>query len=118
MANCAGLRVLAIDGNATMRQTLRDQIRSWGVEVTATGDAEEGLTMLTAAALEGRPYRIAILENEPKSIDGLALGQKIKARPEISEMRLLIVLPMDSQIEPTTLGASGKLVRPEQHYSQ
>jgi PAS domain S-box-containing protein len=102
-----GLRVLAVDGNATMREILREQIGNWGLDVATAADGAEGLEMLTTAASEGHPYRIAILESEMKTIDGLALAQVIKSRPDVSETGLLILLPMDTRVEPTALRAAG-----------
>ncbi len=102
-----GLRVLAVDGNATMREILREQIGNWGLDVATAADGAEGLKMLTTAASEGHPYRIAILESEMTTIDGLALAQIIKSRPTFLKRGLLILLPMDSKIEPTTLRAAG-----------
>ena len=102
-----GLRTLAVDGSATTREILREQIGNWGLDVATAADGEEAVQMLIAAASEGRPYRVAILENEMKTIDGLAAGRMIKARPEISETALLILLPMDSALDPTMLTAAG-----------
>jgi PAS domain S-box-containing protein len=110
-----GLRALAVHDSPTKREILRSQLSSWGLEAVTASTGEEAMTMLVDAATAGRPYDIAILDGDLPGIDTLELGKAIKSRCEIAGTVLLILLPVDSQLEPSKLkaaGFSGHLIKP------
>ena len=58
----SNLRVLVVDDNATSRQILRHQIFAWKLQKGSAAGGDEALRVLRAAAAEGRPYDIALLD--------------------------------------------------------
>ena len=70
--------------------------------------------MLVDAAADPCPFDVAILDGDLPAINTLELGKAIKARPEIAPTILLILLPIDSNLEPqpTAAGFSGHLIKP------
>jgi CheY-like chemotaxis protein len=56
------LQVLVVDDNATNRQILSHQILAWNIQTGSAASGDEALTMLRAAAAEGKPYDLALLD--------------------------------------------------------
>ena len=108
-----GLRVLAVHDSPTMREILRSQLCAWGMEAETAPTGDEAMKMLIDAAANARPYHVAILDGELPDINTLELGKAIKSRSEIAQTVLLILLPVDSDLEPTKLAEfSGHLTKP------
>jgi two-component system sensor histidine kinase/response regulator len=87
------LRVLVVDDNASARQSLRHQIFAWNLQKGSAADGFEALQVLRAAAAEGRPYDIALLDVLMPEMDGLTLARAIKADPAIASTRLIALTP-------------------------
>jgi two-component system sensor histidine kinase/response regulator len=70
-----GLSVLAVHGDAGMREILHDQLCSWKLEAAVVSTGAEALKMLLDAAAKGQPYDVAILDGELADYDTLELGK-------------------------------------------
>ena len=87
----ANLRVLVVDDNATNRRILHHQIVAWKMQPGSAASGREALELLREAALEGRPYDLALLDVQMPEMDGLSLARIIKADAAISITRLIIL---------------------------
>jgi signal transduction histidine kinase/AmiR/NasT family two-component response regulator len=90
----SNLRVLVVDDNATSRQILRHQIFAWKLQKGSAASGSEALRVLRAAAADGHPYDIALLDVEMPEMDGLTLARAIKAEPAIAGTRLIALTPL------------------------
>lgn len=109
------LRVLVVDDNATNRQILRHQIFAWKMQKGSAASGFEALKNLRAAATEGRPYDIALLDMQMPEMDGLTLAQAIKADPAIAATHLIILTSLGHVLSPQELkqyGIAAYLVKP------
>ena len=95
----AGHRVLVVDDNRAIRDDLGRQLERWGMDATGVGDGPGALTALHAAAGEGRPYDLALLDLHMPETSGLELGRAIKADSSIAATRLVLL---------TSLGERGQ----------
>jgi PAS domain S-box-containing protein len=110
-----GLRVLVAHNDPAMREILRSQLCSWKLEAATTSTGDEAIKMLLDEANKPHPYDIAILDDELQDINTLELGRLIKARSKIAGTALVILLPVNSNLEPLKLraaGFSGHLIKP------
>jgi GAF domain-containing protein/DNA-binding response OmpR family regulator len=83
----AGRRVLIVDDNATNRRILTAQLSRMGMATRETGSSAEALDWVEA----GEPFDLALLDHLMPGLDGLALGQAIRAaRP--NDAPVVIVL--------------------------
>jgi two-component system, sensor histidine kinase and response regulator len=90
-AGLLGLRVLAVDDNATCREILQHRLTAWGFDgLTACGGAD-ALAQLRAAAAAGTPFRLAILDRQMPGMDGFELARAIKADPSLRETVLMML---------------------------
>jgi CheY-like chemotaxis protein len=81
----AGKRLLIVDDNATNREILRLQARSWGMETREAAGAAEALEWLRG----GEPFDVAILDVQMPGMDGVALAAAIRGRPEGRDLPLI-----------------------------
>ena len=75
------LRVLVVDDNATNRQILRHQLYAWKMQKGSAANGFEALDLLRAAAADGKPYDLALLDMQMPEMDGMTLARAIKADP-------------------------------------
>jgi PAS domain S-box-containing protein len=85
------LRVLIVDDNATNRRILSHQLGSWGMLHAEADSGARALELLQAAAADGQPYDLAILDLLMPGMDGFMLATTIKSNPDTSRMRLVLL---------------------------
>ena len=90
-ADLAGLRTLVVDDNGTNRAILEKQLSSWGVRTTGVEGGPQALEELRSA---GEPYDLAVLDMQMPGMDGMELARRIKADPDISATRLVLLTSM------------------------
>ncbi len=93
-----GLRILAVDDNATNRLVLAGMLSSWECRHEEVEDAKIALDRLTGAVASGDPFRIAILDMLMPEMDGETLGKMIKNDPALRDTVLVMM---------TSIGARG-----------
>ena len=112
------LRVLVVDDNASARQSLRHQIFAWNLQKGSAADGHEALKTLRAAAAEGRPFDLALLDVQMPEMDGLTLARAIKADPAIASTRLIALTtkghPVSSE-DAAAAGIDASLAKPVKH---
>ncbi|MDQ1479585.1 MAG: hypothetical protein QOI44_446, partial [Actinomycetota bacterium] len=114
VAELAGLRVLIVDDNATNRLILREQLGSWGMHTTDAEHAARALELLHAAATEGRPYDVVVLDLNMPNMDGLELAHTIGADARIAGPGLFMLSSsgrVNRQVA-TAAGLAGTLTKP------
>ncbi|MEA5456012.1 response regulator [Sinomonas sp. JGH33] len=87
----AGLRALVVDDNATNRLVLGRQLAAWGMEPESAEDAAGALELLGAAAAEGLPFELAVLDFCMPGTSGLDLARSIQADAAIASTPVIIL---------------------------
>ena len=80
----AGLDVLVIDHSTAQRRVLSAYLSDWGMNVTAAASGEDAMALLRAAAVEGRPFPVAVLDRWMPGMDGLQVVQAIAADDDLA----------------------------------
>jgi PAS domain S-box-containing protein len=96
----ADLRVLFVDQSPLHRRQLAEQLASLGVAADGLADATEVLSRLTAAAREGRPYGVALLDRAASEVDGLDLAAQIHAQDALRSTALILLSPLSAAERP------------------
>jgi two-component system sensor histidine kinase/response regulator len=106
-AEIRGVRILAVDDNATNRLVLAEQLASWGARHAEAVSAKEALDMLRAARAEGDPFLIVLTDMNMPEMDGETLGKTIKADPELRDTRLVMITSYGKRGDAKRLEAVG-----------
>ena len=102
-----GLRVLAVDDNATNRQILEESLRHWEMRPTLVDGGYAALAALARAEREGHPYNLVLLDALMPEMDGLELARRIHAQCGGSRPVLMMLSSMDDQEYVSALRAEG-----------
>jgi PAS domain S-box-containing protein len=104
-----GQRVLVVDDNASSREMLEQRLRVWEMAVEGVADAAAALDRLAAAAAEGSPFALAL-------VDGLPVARQIAGAARDTRLVLLTLLgrgePAD---ELASAGVVATIEKPVRH---
>ncbi len=109
------LRLLVADDNPTNREVLREQLSAWKLAGDFVADGAAALQSLHAAADEGRPYQLALLDMKMPEMNGLDVARVIKADPRIAGTAVILLTSVDDEPEAASLAAAGvsaRLIKP------
>jgi two-component system sensor histidine kinase/response regulator len=115
-------RVLIVDDHATNRTMLEQHSRIRGMLPEGVVDGQQALARLRAAAAQGAPFEVAILDVTMPGMEDWALARQIKADPAISSVRLVLLTPYGQRGDASGAQAAGfdayltKPVRQKQLY--
>ncbi len=85
-----GRRVLVVDDSALNRRIFKLQLESYDVSAELTPDARSAMRLMTEAQKSGRAFELAIIDHMMPETDGVALASMIRAKPELSETKLIL----------------------------
>jgi len=105
--NLAALRVLVVDDNATNRQIVRYQVRSWRLECEECSGGVEALACMRANAARGKAFDVAILDQQMPEMDGVTLAKCIKTDPAINRTRLIMLTSMGHRLDQEKINEAG-----------
>ncbi|MBI5691159.1 MAG: response regulator [Verrucomicrobia bacterium] len=117
-AASAGTRALVVDDNASSRDALLAQLRTWQVPAAASADGAAAVAELRRAASTGEPYSVVFLDQLMPGLDGLELARAIKDAPSCGQPRLVLLTSLGQNLERTELDLAGVgrcLVKPVRH---
>ena len=86
-----GLRLLIVEDNDTNRDILLNHAQSWGMLVEAVPNALQALELLKNAAIDQTPYDLVLIDMKMVGMNGLELGQKIKADALLARIPLIML---------------------------
>jgi CheY-like chemotaxis protein len=82
-----GKRFLIVDDNATNREIVSRQARSWGMEPVAVERPSDALALLE----QGEQFDVAALDMVMPEMDGLELGRRIRQLRDERELPLVLL---------------------------
>jgi CheY-like chemotaxis protein len=118
LARLAAVRVLIVDDNAVNRQILKAQVEAWGMRPTVVSSGQDALAALSAAAREGAPFPLLLLDCHMPDLDGFAVAAEIVRQPELAGATIMML--SSSGLEGETarcraLGIAAHLIKPISH---
>ena len=87
----SGLRVLIVDDNATNREILGHQLAAAGAVHEEAEAGAFALEKLRAAAAQGKPFGIAITDDDMPGMDGIELARAVRADPLLAAMPFVML---------------------------
>src|SRR6185312_287742 len=110
-----GRRALIVDDSAVQRQLIRAHLERVGARAEEAANGGEALSLVSAAANEGQPYALVILDFHMPAMDGLDVARRIRDNPETAALPIVIVgsyRDAESAEHARQLGVSGFLMKP------
>jgi len=86
-----GLRALIVDGNPTTRAILEQYLTAWGLACDCATEPLVALDALDRAQREGRPYRLAVLDDKMTGTSGARFAQTIGERPALRTLGVVLL---------------------------
>lgn len=111
----ADVRIMIVSQNEINRRVLHEQIISWRMRNGSCGSGEEALKRLRMEDEAGDPYQLVLIDYHLSDMDGLTLGQLIKADASLrtSKLVLLTSVRQPGDIDRANqLGFSAYLMKP------
>jgi signal transduction histidine kinase/CheY-like chemotaxis protein/HPt (histidine-containing phosphotransfer) domain-containing protein len=102
-----GLPVLLVDDSEATRRIYRESLSSWKAVVDDAPDAVSALEKLKAAARNGRPFRVAVLDWKMPEMDGSTLARIIKADEELKDTGLVLLSSLTFPVDNEKTAAAG-----------
>ncbi|QLE46925.1 response regulator [Nostoc sp. C057] len=108
-------RLLVVDDNATNRKIIHHQATRWGMLVDQAASATIALKAIEEAAKQKNLYDIAVIDMQMPEIDGMTLGEQIKANSAIAGLPLIMLTSTNQRYEiqrALKIGFAAYLVKP------
>jgi len=87
----ADVRALVVDDVKVNRDILCEQLAAWGIKSSAYSDAMSAEKAAKAEADAGRPFDIAILDQQMPGMDGLELAHRMRQDAAIRQTPLILL---------------------------
>jgi signal transduction histidine kinase/DNA-binding response OmpR family regulator len=100
-----GLKVLVVDDNGANRRIIEAYVAAWGMRAHSARNATQAVTQLEAAAEDGEPYDVALLDFNMPGENGLQLARRIDSTPRLRGTRLIMLASSSATL--TELRSSG-----------
>ncbi|MBF0560565.1 MAG: response regulator [Alphaproteobacteria bacterium] len=111
--NLAGRRILVVDDNAVICETLERQLAAYGLVVQTVQDSGLCLAELTRAAAGNQPWEVAVIDGHMSGISTPDLVRMIRAVPLLKSCRLILTSSQGLLKDPDTVEAiDGFLLKP------
>jgi PAS domain S-box-containing protein len=110
-----GMRVLAVDDNATNRRLLEEILRSWSMVPASAAGAREALVLIARAREAGEPYDLVLADAHMPDVDGFALVEQIRHDPSLDSVVVMMLTSGDRPEDMTRcdrLGIAAYLLKP------
>ncbi len=114
----AGTSVLVVDDNATLREILAERLHAWGMEADLAEDGGAAIKKMRARAEAGRPYDLALLDLNLRSMDGFTLAWAINTQASLKHTRLILVTSLGLESDRKAyqqVGICASITKPLKH---
>jgi signal transduction histidine kinase/CheY-like chemotaxis protein len=110
-----GRRALVVDDNATNRKVLEGQLQRCAIQSRCVSSAADALCVMSEEQRAGRPFEVALIDQQMPKCDGAELGRRINADPLLKSTRLVLLTSSGHHSEGqrfAELGFAGYLLKP------
>ncbi len=90
-----GVRVLAVDDNATNRRILEELLTRWRTQPTVVDGARAALLALDRSVREDEAFRLILLDAHMPEMDGFALAREIQMEPRFRAASVMMLSSTD-----------------------
>ena len=93
IANSAlhGRRVIVIDDDRVSHKVLGDRLIRLGSTVVCANSGQGALSIMAAEHAAGRPFDVAMIDQQSPPGGGVEIGRQIQANPDLSNVRIVLL---------------------------
>lgn len=102
-----GKRILVVDDNRTSREALHSYLHHWGCHCRTALDGGAAYDIMHDALEAKAPFDLVVTDRFMPRVDGIMLGRRIKAHPQLEDTRLVILVPPDFAVDAADLSQIG-----------
>lgn len=95
-AKIKGTRALIIDDEPHAQIILQTYLASWGMRTDTASNAQEGLTLLRQASIDGDPIKVAIVDLVMPGLNGMDMAKEIFNDSTLADTKLVLLTAFDS----------------------
>ena len=110
-----GVKVLVVDDNRTNRRILEGMLKKWEMRVETVESGELALEELEKGREAGAPFQLVVTDMHMPKMDGFAMVEEIRRRPELSTATIMMLTSAGHQGDAARckeLGVSAYLLKP------
>jgi PAS domain S-box-containing protein len=110
-----GVKVLVVDDNRTNCRILEGMLLRWQMTPTTVSGGKAALEQLSAAREAGAPYGLILTDMHMPDMDGFALVEQIRQRPELETATIMMLTSAGHRGDAARcqeLGVSAYLLKP------
>lgn len=89
---------LVVDENDVLRNVLIEQLKAWGMNVSAFKSKEEAILAIREASANDRPFRIAVIDSLLEDGSGAELIGEMKSDPGLRETAAILLVPLAEDV--------------------
>ena len=111
----ANRTILVVDDNATSRQGVRYSAINWGMQLDEADSAANALKYLQQTSDGKKPYDVVLIDLQMPLVNGIALGEQIKANPVLASIPLILLVTTDERAsakQALNIGFADYIVKP------
>ncbi|MBD2448655.1 response regulator [Nostoc sp. FACHB-152] len=97
--NLINRRLLVVDNQATNYEIIYYQATSWGMQVDKAESVVVALNAIAAACEQQQPYDFILIDMQRSEIDGMSLGEQIKANFATAAIPLIMLTSTNQRDE-------------------
>jgi CheY-like chemotaxis protein len=86
----SNVRILVVDADASARDSLMSQLASLGIIATATGNLDEGQTLLQSSAQSAKPFDVAFID-ATSGRPAARLVRAVRSSPKTQGVRIVLM---------------------------
>jgi len=114
-------RVLVIEGSASWRVVLAEQLAAWDMDCVIEASGERAFERLRAEASSARPFAVVVVASRTDDVAGGELIQRMAAVPELAELPIVYLghlgeQPLDEALSKSVVAQLHKPMRISQLY--
>lgn len=103
----SGASVLVVELHETSRNIIGELLGRLPIKLSFAKSAQECLAALRAAAAQGTPFGVVMVDLTRPEFGDMNLIHAIKAEPDIAAVKVMALTPMGTRLDPATMRASG-----------
>ncbi|MDR0390569.1 MAG: response regulator [Planctomycetaceae bacterium] len=98
---------IVVDDVAIQRETLAEQLASWGMDVSQAQSKDEAMHILINAANAGKHYQLAIIDSSIADGEGMDLVCAMKEMPLLNKTAIILLTPLTVDTDIAVIHSTG-----------